>query len=76
MDKKFWDSLVIVVVVSNALGILVLFESIIFKFPFITIFIFILYCTWSVNKKIFMKKTARKKLPIMDMNADVATNLE
>jgi len=71
MDKKLWDSLVLIVVLSNALGILVLFESIVFKFPYVTLFIFVLYGTWSFNKKMFAKKSDRKKIEVSNVDVVV-----
>lgn len=56
MDKKFWDTLGLILVVSNALGIFVLFEMLIFGFPYVSIFLIIFYLVWDVNKKIFKIK--------------------
>lgn len=57
MDKKFWDTLGLILVISNALGIFVLFEMLIFGFPYVSIFIIIFYFVWDVNKKLFKVKT-------------------
>lgn len=57
MDKKFWDTLGLILVVSNALGIFVLFEMLILGFPYISIFVIIFYFVWDVNKKLFKVKT-------------------
>lgn len=57
MDKKFWDTLGLILVVSNALGIFVLFEMLIFGFPYVSIFLIIFYFVWDFNKKLFKAKT-------------------
>ncbi|MFZ2205861.1 MAG: hypothetical protein WA061_00195 [Microgenomates group bacterium] len=62
MDKKFWDTIGLILVFSNAAGIFVLFEMLILKFPFITLFFFIFYCVWEVNKKILIQKPKEKIL--------------
>jgi hypothetical protein len=56
MDKKFWETVGIILVVSNALGIVVLFEMLLFKFPYVSLFFIILYGTWKVNERLFKKK--------------------
>lgn len=56
MDRKFWNSIGIVLIASNGLAIIALLETIIFGRPYVVIFIIILYLTWSFNKKIFQKK--------------------
>lgn len=60
MDKKFWDTIGLILVFSNAAGILVLFEMLIFKFPYVSLFLLIFYCMWEVNKKIFIQKPKEK----------------
>lgn len=57
MDKKLWDTLGLILVVSNALGIFVLFEMLIFGFPYVSIFLIIFYLVWDMNKKLFKLKT-------------------
>lgn len=65
MDKKFWDTLGLILVVSNALGIFVLFEMLIFGFPYVSIFLIIFYLVWDMNKKLFKLKT---KDPLKTLN--------
>ncbi|MCX6730461.1 MAG: hypothetical protein NTZ55_01310 [Candidatus Roizmanbacteria bacterium] len=60
MDKKFWDTIGLIVIVSNALGIVVLFEMIFFKFPYISIFVVIFYFVLEANKKMFKAKSKAK----------------
>ncbi|MCX6733119.1 MAG: hypothetical protein NTV98_06290 [Candidatus Roizmanbacteria bacterium] len=60
MDKKFWDTIGLIVIVSNALGIIVLFEMIFFKFPYISIFVVIFYFVLEMNKKMFKVKSKAK----------------
>jgi len=52
MDKKFWDTIGLVLVFSNAACIFVLFEMLILKFPYISLFFLIFFCTWEMNKKV------------------------
>jgi len=60
MDKKFWDTIGLVLVFSNAACIFVLFEMLILKFPYISLFFLIFYCMWEVNKKMFIYKQKEK----------------
>jgi HJR/Mrr/RecB family endonuclease len=60
MDKKFWDIIGIILVLSNALGVVVLLEMIFFKFPYISVFLIIFYFVWEMNKKMFMGKHKNK----------------
>jgi len=53
MDKTFWHTLGWILVISNALGIIILLETIIFKIPYVTLFIGIFFFIWEMNKKIF-----------------------
>jgi hypothetical protein len=65
MDKKFWDTIGLILVLSNALDVVVLFEMIFFKFPYISIFVIIFYLVWEKNKKLFAKKP---KVKMHDLN--------
>lgn len=67
MDKNFWNTIILVVVVSNGLSILVLFETLIFKKPFITLFILIFFATYKMNVRIFKKKKDSSKKNVLEM---------
>jgi hypothetical protein len=60
-----WDlatTLGVILVVSNAIGILVLFEIILFGVPYISIFLVVFYIVYEINKSLFLKQrhTAKK----------------
>ena len=60
MDKKLWADIGLFVVICNGLSILILFETIVFKIPFITLFIGILTITYKVNLKLFSVRHPRE----------------
>lgn len=60
-----WDlatTLGVILVVSNAIGILVLFEVILFGVPYISIFLVVFYVMYEINTSLFLKqkKPAKK----------------
>lgn len=67
MDKKFWNTIILIVVLSNGLSILILFETLIFKKPFITLFILIFFATYRMNVRIFGKKRNTQKKQVLEM---------
>lgn len=59
-----WDlatTLGVILVVSNAIGILVLFEIILFGVPYISIFLVVFYMMYEINKSLFLKHTRKAK---------------
>ena len=56
MDKNFWYTIGLIVVISNGFSILILFETLVFKRPYITLFIFIFFITYKINEGMFKKK--------------------
>lgn len=58
-----WDlatTLGVILIVSNAIGILVLFEIIIFGVPYISIFLVVFYIMYEVNKKFLFPERKKK----------------
>jgi len=44
-------------IITNAVGIIVLLETILFRIPYITLFIFIFGITYIINKKLLEEKS-------------------
>ena len=56
---KKWDfaqKLGLILVISNAVGIVVLLEMIFLRFPYITLFAVIFFITYEANKKLFTRR--------------------
>jgi len=60
MDKNFWNTIGLIVLVSNTLSIVVLFETLIFKRPYISLFIVLFFFTYKINEGLFKKKESLK----------------
>lgn len=53
MERRLWKNIAWFLLISNTLGILVLIETILFKIPFITLFIVTLGIVLYANLKLF-----------------------
>ena len=51
MEKKLWELLANILFITNGLCVLILIEVILYKFPFVTLFLVILYLAFHVNCK-------------------------
>lgn len=58
MDKNFWNTIGLIILISNGLAIVVLFETLLFSKPFVSLFIMIFFVTYRLNEGLF-KKTSR-----------------
>ena len=61
MEKKIWNVVAVFLLVSNTFGIIILVETLIFKKPYISIFILILFASVYFNMKIFKIENLKLK---------------
>lgn len=53
MERQLWFNISLILLVSNTLAVVILIETIIFKFPYLTLFIIITAASIYFNLKLF-----------------------
>jgi len=56
MDKKIWTQIAVILLASNTIGLIILMEMVVFKFPYLSLFLVILSLSIYINSKVFKIK--------------------